>query len=508
MKKIIFIIYLNILFVVKKIVSSSPLMMPIESFIYQTGEESEKVDSETKNFIYELFNSNTVSTVKIGSKLYPLTAFININSAYFYLSEKCNIDKSSSFDYKKNFNYNRYQSDSFDNKSSFNITFGTSSHACMGRENFKVLDHEKKEINLENIDFILSEDTNENKPNCLYIGLLDNQYSQTSFKDYTLITQLKQKKFINEYCWFILFNKATKYNNDNSLYDPDEIANLKGNIFFGDFPHNFDTKNFYKSQLINTYTSYTSSNIMKWELKFNKIYFKNNDAKEIKIDDKIVKIDPSNYLIFAPKEYLELIIENFFQKYIDEKICSYAYFEEYTSIYCHKSDKFSIDKIKTFPTIYFEHINLEYTFELTYKDLFVEKDNIYWFLVVSDYQFNVNDWILGNLFMRKYQFVFNLDTKEIGFYNPKLTKEQNGDGNNSSGSKTILYILLIIALIIIIIGVGIFIKMKFFPGIAKKKRANELDDDYEYVSDKKERNNNMNSNENENKLFNTDNNIN
>jgi hypothetical protein len=50
--------------------------------------------------------------------------------------------------------------------------------------------------------------------------------------------------------------------------------------------------------------------------------------------------------------------------------------------------------------------------------------------------------------------------------------------------------------------------MKFFPGISKKKRANELDDDYEYVSDKKERNNNMNSNENDNKLFNTDNNIN
>jgi hypothetical protein len=378
----------------------------------------------------------------------------------------------------------------------------------MGRENFKILDYEKKEINLENFNFILSEDTNENKPNCLYIGLLENQNSQTSFKDYNLITQLKQKKFINEYCWFILFNKATKYNKDNSLYDPDEIFNLKGNIFFGDFPHNFDKKNFYKSQLIKTYTSHTYSNIMKWELKFNKIYFKDNDAKEIKIDDKVVKIDPSKYLIFAPKEYYELIIENFFQKYIDEDICSYAYFEEYTSIYCYKSDKFSIDKITTFPTVCFEHINLEYTFELTYKDLFVEKDNIYWFLVVSDDQFNVNDWILGNLFMRKYQFVFNLDTKEIGFYNPSLTKEENADGKNSNGSNAVLYILLIIALIIIIIGVGIFIKMKFFPGISKKKRANELDDDYEYVSDKKERNNNMNSNENDNKLFNTDNNIN
>ena len=53
--------------------------------------------------------------------------------------------------------------------------------------------------------------------------------------------------------------------------------------------------------------------------------------------------------------------------------------------------------------------------------------------------------------------------------------------------------------------------MKFYIKNAKKKRANELYDDYELVSDK---NINMNNNENEknnndkNKLFNNSNNIN
>ena len=273
----------------------------------------------------------------------------------------------------------------------------------------------------------------------------------------------------------------------------------------GDFPHNFDSKNFYKSQLINTYTSYTSGNILKWELKFNNIYYKNNKDKEVKINDKIIKLDPSNYLIHVPKDYFESITENFFEKYIIEQNCISDSFDEYDFIYCHKSDKFSINEIKTFPTIYFEHINLDFTFELSYKDLFVEKDNIYWFLAISDSQFYVNDWIFGNIFMRKYQFVFNLDTKEIGFYNPKLNKKQNND-NNKNGSKTFLYIILIILLIIILIGVGIFIKMKFFPSKAKKKRANELDDDFEYVSHKNDNNNIINNEENDNKLFNTDNN--
>ena len=147
---------------------------------------------------------------------------------------------------------------------------------------------------------------------------------------------------------------------------------------------------------------------------------------------------------------------------------------------------------------------MEYTFELSYKELFVEKNNKYWFLLVSD-QYGTTGWKFGNIFMSKYQLIFNLESKEIGFYNPKLSKlpnESENNNNKSSGnSYFILSLILIIVLCLILIGVGIFIKMKFYPNMSKKRRANELDDDYEYVSDK----NNTKNNNSDNQLFNNNN---
>ena len=506
MEKVYFFLFLSILYIEKSINASSSIVLPLESFKTILEEGGENDDSEQDSFIYNLFYLNIASTVKIGSKSYPIKTFFNINSAYFYITKKCNVEKTSSFDYKTNFNYNRYQSNSFYNTSSFDITFGSDSNACIARENFKFNNYDKEEITIEKINFILNEDTDDKTLNCLEIGLLENQLSQSVFKGINIITQLKENKYTKEYTWSIIFNKATKYNNDNLLYDPDELLNLKGNIFIGDYPHNFDSENYYKSQLKPTYASYIE-NIMKWDLKFNKIFYIKNDNKEFLVSDKTAKLDPSNYLIYAPKSYFDSISDNFFQKYIDVKSCYNYYFEEYSSIYCHKTDKFTINDIKSFPSIYFEHADLDFKFELSYKDLFVEKDNIYWFLIVSDNLFYTTDWSFGNIFMRKYQFTFNLDKKEIGFYNPNYRKENN-DSSVKGSSNTILYILLIIALVIILIGIGIFIKMKFFSGASKKKRANELDDDYEYVSHKNDKNNNNNNDENENKLFNNNDNDN
>ena len=104
--------------------------------------------------------------------------------------------------------------------------------------------------------------------------------------------------------------------------------------------------------------------------------------------------------------------------------------------------------------------------------------------MISDPQFQKDRWVLGNTFMRKYQFVFNLESKEIGFYNPNLEKKNNDKENPKDSSKVVLYIILAVALVIILIGIGIFIKMKFYPSKKKKQRANELDDDFEYESQK------------------------
>ena len=501
-----FIFYLSIL-LLYVIYSNTQVVIPLDSFQSQFEEES-----ESQELVNLLLNSNIASIIKIGSQLYPLKTFFNINSPFFYISKQCNINEESFLSkYKTNFNYNRYKSITFYNTSSFDLFFGQSLHACTAIENFEVINYDKKEIKLEKISFILNEDTNEEKCNCLNIGLIENLNKETSFKEYNLITQLKQKNYIKEYIWTIKFNDVNKYNNNNLLYDPDELINLKGNLIIGDFPHNYDPQNYYKSQFIKTYTIF-SGNIMKWELKFNKICYINNN-KEQKIDDVYVNLDPSSYLIKAPEIYFESIIDNYFKKFLDEKICQFNYLDEYISINCDKSEKFSINEINAFPSILFDHINLNYTFELTYRDLFVEKDKVYYFLIISDSLFYKTGWILGNIFMRKYQFIFNLDTKEIGFYNPKLDKildDNDGHQNSSNNSSnTIIYVIIIIVLCLFLVGIVLFIKMKFYPKISKKKRANELDDDYEYVTDKNVNNDLINNDNNDdNKLFNKNSNIN
>ena len=92
---------------------------------------------ESQSFILELFNSNIASNIKIGSQSYPLKSFYNINNPYFYISKNCFIEDISSFNYKTNFNYNRFQSKSFYNTSSFDNSFGTSSKACTALEDFE-----------------------------------------------------------------------------------------------------------------------------------------------------------------------------------------------------------------------------------------------------------------------------------------------------------------------------------------------------------------------------------
>ena len=157
-------------------------------------------------------------------------------------------------------------------------------------------------------------------------------------------------------------------------------------------------------------------------------------------------------------------------------------------------------KLKNFLLYFLSILN---TFEISFKDLFIENDDKYWFLLVTD-TYKTNTWVLGNIFLRKYQFTFNLESKEIGFYNPNLEKKEINNGNKEKdSSKVLLYIFLILALCIIIGFIGYFVKIKLYPSVIKKKRANELDDEFEYVSHK-----NINNNNNDdNQLFKNDNNF-
>ena len=92
----------------------------------------------------------------------------------------------------------------------------------------------------------------------------------------------------------------------------------------------------------------------------------------------------------------------------------------YSMIVCEDNTNFDII---SFPSLFFEHSDLNHIFTLNYKDLFEKKNNKYYFLIIYS-PFSGGYWKFGKPFLQKYQITLNLDAKSISFYNNNKKKEK------------------------------------------------------------------------------------
>ena len=131
--------------------------------------------------------------------------------------------------------------------------------------------------------------------------------------------------------------------------------------------------------------------------------------------------------------------------------------------------------IKSFPSIHFYQKEMKYTFSLTYNELFGEKNNIYYFLIV-DILSSDDEWQIGIPFFRKYQTTFNIDTRKIYFYNKNIMFIKRNEINNNNKLILICFGLsLVLAVITFILGKKI--------NEQRKLRKNEIEDsNYNYIS--------------------------
>ena len=101
---------------------------------------------------------------------------------------------------------------------------------------------------------------------------------------------------------------------------------------------------------------------------------------------------------------------------------------------------------------------------------------------------DADDYFLGRIFLYKYQFYFNPDSKSIGFYNPNIkfnkSNNENKNINNENNSKYFIFVILLISLLFISVII-IFIIFFTYNKNKKRKRANELNDEYNYISNNK-----------------------
>ena len=408
--------------------------------------------------------------------------------------------------------YNNESSSTFISTSNYIVSYSQFSNMCFAKENFSAYanfnlnDDELK--NLQNLSFLYAVKPNNDQ---VYSKLYRNDISITGNSCFHLgfqiplssdyyqswINQLKKNDYIESTYWTIEFNK-NKNNNNNKyglfdIYDEDEY---EGNLIIGLPPHKYNPNKYVE----NIYTStvakvriknYEDMRVHLWGIVFDQIYFysSNSTHNQIVLSSIKCKFSLDIKLIEGSKSYLNDIEKDFFNDLYNKSICIKEKIRSkkngiYFVISCNKNN---YDEIKKFPTLYFKSNELEYIFELTYKDLFaINGDKIYFLIIFRP---SGGLFTFGKLFFKKYFFTYSFDNKIIGFYNEEKMKELNNnnfENTNRIKEKIIIVILCLFFSFIFIIG---FIKIKRRCLSDRQKRINELiDDNYVYMINKAKNN--------------------
>ena len=445
----------------------------------------------------DLADTNLYTKISIGEPSHEIQAFLSVQHSYFSISSSKNIKNINDFQS----HYNIIKSNSFKNILT-GRTLAEANYNSMAMEKFKlnIFNYKKREYyntSINDMIFIYNNKDNVNEKS-YYLNIGFQIINQKFFKErekYNFITQLKKREIIGNYDWSIFFKKGPN-NNGNFLYNPDYLLNAKGEILIGDLPNNYNPNNFNIQQLKKTYSKYTPL-LFKWGLEFKNIYFyKNNNESNI-ISNKNgtnmenisvidVQININQYIILSPLIYFYKIKTYYFDYYIKEGICKINEGIEYKTISCEKSKKFGIDNLKKFPSLFMEHHEFNYTFEFTYEDLFLEKDNNYWFLVaLSSFKNDLEEWNMGIIFLRKYNLIFNQDTKTISFYNTNIIIEDIDDKKWNRIALISILTIILIGIFFIIGIIYIYICKKLFKSYKGKKRINHIYDNSDYIKEDK-----------------------
>ena len=276
--------------------------------------------------------------------------------------------------------------------------------------------------------------------NAVCIGL---QYNTRYNKDHGIYEpfmrvmkdQGQLEKHVHFYHFFedYIPNLYTTEDPNNKIYD--------GLMTFGKYPHElmpnkFDVKKLYWADTFKTYSKIFDYEHLLWGVKFNEVYIDYGNNKKKSFEFLRGVFDFNVEYIFPPYEYYETI-KNFFRPL--RKICfidsNDRLFKQdpniYRMVYCDY-EEFGKKYLKTFPNLVFKLDNFDEEFVFTYEDLFKPiYDNKYYLFVLFMRKMRASDilkdppsWILGRMFLQKYQFVFDALNKKVGYYKVTQTESE------------------------------------------------------------------------------------
>ena len=320
-------------------------------------------------------------------------------------------------------------------------------------------------INFETVEKMADNITGE-------IGL--NVYNRDGRSYNSFLGVLRLNKLIDNYNWY---------------FDIDSSDKKVANLIIGSLPHEDFPSLFRKDDLIYTETPAISPEEF-MQLKFTRVFMVDSHNITYEFNAQGELVYDSN-IVLGDLKYKSYLFEKMKNLMNEEKKCFIDIITDFDTnrnlsfIYCKKEEKV-LDKLKEIiKTINFYSMNLNYTFELTQEEIIKEiKDYIFIQVLFSDIG---SRWNLGKLFTLKYKFVFNQENKVIGFYTPT-----DAPNNNNEVLAKYKYIWIIVGIIggLLLILVGYFIGKYIYQ--VRKKRANELLDEYDYTQND-EKNDNTNN---------------
>ena len=419
------------------------VILPITKYITKTNLNT------PEEIIKDLLDNSYLSiNLEIGSPIqkiplylnfekYPISLAgpnINVNIKYDNtISKSSYVNESNHFDYNgEKFKRGRL---SYDNINLINYDLKNKNN--LGK-NFEV----------EKLNFVLTTEQKGKESGILGLSV-EEIYPGNNLKNYNFINQLKKKDIISSYIFTIKF-----------FEDKEE-----GQLIIGDYPHNYDKKNYDENNYKYFYAR-ERSNIVRWDIVFDNIYSSN----EIINKDPHTALFIESGIIQSFYEYKNIIDKQFFNDKIG-KSCfmgKYTILETFYYYYCKKD----VD-LSNFPNLNFEIKSFDYNMTLTYKELFKLVNDKYIFLVLIPDSVSYSYWILGEPFFRKNQLIFNTDNKVIGFY--------KGKGNKKSGSFSLIHNRTFwIFMVILAFGVIIYLVRYiylFYHKKVKRQLAKELIED-------------------------------
>ena len=437
--------------------SSKIVILPFEEYYFNT----QKSYPTVHDFFESQFLTNIYTLLKIGTPPQTLLTFIQTEKIFLIIKD------DPTFYNKTNYGYNPTASNSFINITALNNVFFYYGYSIINETiNFCKDENCENIVQFPNFQFnLISLESYDNKERPLTGNLGFLLINSEGYNWLKTIFQLKNGGYITSY------KISIKYKDEHN-----------GFIILGEDPHIYDPQNFKEDQKLTTYMKFDNQDYYLYhKLEMDKIYFYNRTEIISFLDINLeVKFYFEYGIIIGPMNYYYKIKEVFFDNY--DKICTQNQIfvgNTNLTIYNCQSKNFNV---KEFPNLYFYNNDMNYTFELNYNDLFYKNGDEYIFLIAFD-KGSVQRWRIGKPFLKKYQLTFDLDSKTINYYVSSTIKKE--DKENSTGK-----IILIVAIIIICGGVllvtGYFLGKKLNE--MRKKRANELNDDFDYSAKNNENN--------------------